>query len=466
MLIFLICWFPPVYSQGETPEDIYGKISENQVLFQTDPAQALERTAELLKEAIRLKNTDAELLILSKKYEYSYFLKIDFEQMLASARELQKKAHLYKDYLYEGMAYKYMAQVYHFNELYDKAFEQLQKAEKALESADENNYMVILEKGRIHTMKANTHSLKGEHFNAIQSLFSSLNEHKKLENTEIKRGAMFMDYANLGGAYLYINLDSSEHYARKSLNKMNTREENHNLTFLNYIVLGNIYKARKDYQNALLYYKKAENISENKHFVNIEQLYNNMISVYDSLGEDGLKNQYEHKLKDLKLQVARSQNKSLQKIVKEGNRPEEDKESNKSDNNKYLYIVLIASVIVIGMVIYLIRARRPEQDKDTITLEADSYNELITLLKNNEATFLLTFEKYCPDFSNKILKINPELTTIELELLAMLKLKLSTKEIAKYKFLQPKTVNNRRHIIRKKLHLPSDTDLYKWVETV
>src|SRR5690554_2025603 len=114
LLIFLICWFPPVYSQDETPEDIYGKISENEVLFQTDPAQALERTAELLKEAIRLKNTDAELLILSKKYEYSYFLKIDFEQMLASARELQKKAHLYKDYLYEGMAYKYMAQVYHF----------------------------------------------------------------------------------------------------------------------------------------------------------------------------------------------------------------------------------------------------------------------------------------------------------------------------------------------------------------
>ena len=48
----------------------------------------------------------------------------------------------------------------------------------------------------------------------------------------------------------------------------------------------------------------------------------------------------------------------------------------------------------------------------------------------------------------------------------MVKLGLSSKEIAKYKFIQHKTVQNKRHIIRKKLNLPNNEDLNKWVESL
>jgi len=100
------------------------------------------------------------------------------------------------------------------------------------------------------------------------------------------------------------------------------------------------------------------------------------------------------------------------------------------------------------------------------TLSAEKYNELIGLLKQNDPTFLLVFEKEYANFSQELLKQAPELSAQDIEMLAMIKLNLSNKEIAQYKFIQHKTVQNRRHLIRKKLNLTTDTDLNKWIEGI
>lgn len=44
-------------------------------------------------------------------------------------------------------------------------------------------------------------------------------------------------------------------------------------------------------------------------------------------------------------------------------------------------------------------------------------------------------------------------------------LKLSTKKIAQLKSIEPRTVQNKKYKIRKKLDIPSDVDLYNWFET-
>lgn len=95
---------------------------------------------------------------------------------------------------------------------------------------------------------------------------------------------------------------------------------------------------------------------------------------------------------------------------------------------------------------------------------ADSHVKLIELVKENNPAFLMYFEEVYPGFSDKLLKINPKINQTELEFCALLKLKMPTKEIAKYKFIAPKTVQNKRYLIRKKLNIPQAIDTYQWFE--
>lgn len=435
------------------------KISENRKLFQERPEQALYDIDKLLNEAEKSGQKNSELNLLASRCEYYYFLRVDFEQMINSAMELQKKAITYKNLLYEAKSHKYLSQAYSFNELFEKSLEELELGMKVLDRADAKDSLIILEKANFHTAFANIYNLKKEYFSGIQSLLNSVKEHDKLTESDWKNGTKFMDYANLGGAYLMVNLDSAEYYAQKSISFSTEHEADHNLMFLNYIVLGDVFLKRKKYEEALAYYKKAESIQENKHFINVEKLYNNLIEVYGNLNQSELKEQYEQKLKDLRLTVSENQNKSLRTIIRETGKNSKELEESKS--NQWIWIA--GGVLIFGGLIYFFTSRKKEP-KISVSLTQEAYNKLIGLLKENDPSFLLAFEEEFPEFSQKLLKINSDLSNAEIELLAMIKLNLSNKEIAQYKFIQHKTVQNRRHKIRKKINLTSDTDLNKWVE--
>lgn len=436
------------------------KIKNNEIVFQTDPLQAFNDIDELLEEAQRLKDAGAELQILSKRYEYDHLLKIDFEQMLISANKLKERARYHKDLLYEAKSYKYLAQAYLFNDLYDKALEELQIGMGILEKCNPDDEVVIMEKANFHTAFGNIYALKKEDFSSVQSILNSVKEHEKLLDPERKRGTKFMDYANLGATYLKVNLDSAKHYANKSISLSLESEYNHNLMFINYIVIGNVYLEQKKYDQALQFYKKAETIKENKYFLNLKELYENFVKVYEAQGNETLKKEYEIKLKDLSLTISQNQNKSLRKIILDNKAQIQNRQD---ESNAWWWALGLLLILAAALLAYF---KLKKKKKIIANLTPDSFNELIRLLKENDQTFLLAFENQFPDFTQNLLKMNADLSNSEIELLAIIKLGLSNKEIAQYKFIQHKTVQNKRHIIRKKLNLPSDTDLNKWIEDI
>lgn len=436
------------------------KIQENRKLFETEPEAALSEIGNLIKEAEKIGKDSLELKLLATQAEYYYFLNSDFEQMLNSASVLEKKSKQYKNVLYEARAHKYKAQAYSFNELYDRSLDELKIGLDILNDSKSDNVYITMERANFYTAFANVYNLKGEYFSGIQSLLSSVKEHQKLTNPEWKRGTTFMDYANLGGAYLNVNLDSARVYAEKSLALKTEAEENHNLTYLNYIVLGRVNLEKENYNDALNYYKMAEKIQDNKHFINTKDLYENMSLVYEKLDSPQLASVYKNKLKELEFEISQSQNKSLRKIIQE----------NQTDKSpRKLWIFIIFGLAILLAVFYLLY-RRFAVARNTVfsntALSPEKYNQLIQLLKQNDPTFLLAFEGEFPDFSRKLHEKSSELTNQEIELLAMTRLNLSNKEIAQYKFIQHKTVQNRRYMIRKKLNLPSETDLNKWIESL
>lgn len=78
--------------------------------------------------------------------------------------------------------------------------------------------------------------------------------------------------------------------------------------------------------------------------------------------------------------------------------------------------------------------------------------------------FKLLFEEIHPEFFNELLSNYPELTTNELRHLALIKMNLSTKEIAQIFIVKPTSIQVARHRLKRKLHLTEQDDLIKLVQ--
>ncbi|MCQ9638106.1 hypothetical protein MP478_01795 [Chryseobacterium sp. WG14] len=94
--------------------------------------------------------------------------------------------------------------------------------------------------------------------------------------------------------------------------------------------------------------------------------------------------------------------------------------------------------------------------------ETDRINfsgELYELAMTKNSLFITYFKSEFPDYFKTILEVCPNLISSELEICALLKLNLSTKEIAIATNSTIRAVENKKYRIRKKFNLPSEADL-------
>ncbi|MFC4685908.1 helix-turn-helix transcriptional regulator [Epilithonimonas pallida] len=102
----------------------------------------------------------------------------------------------------------------------------------------------------------------------------------------------------------------------------------------------------------------------------------------------------------------------------------------------------------------------PAKEKRTIDSEL---NNVIELAKNNDKSFHIKFSELFPEFNQKLLEVNPQLTHSDLEYCALIKLKFDTKEIAIYKNTSISSVESKKYRIRKKLCIRTDENMYTWM---
>lgn len=79
--------------------------------------------------------------------------------------------------------------------------------------------------------------------------------------------------------------------------------------------------------------------------------------------------------------------------------------------------------------------------------------------------FRVSFEQIHNGFFDKLLSTFPMLTAHELKLCALLRLNLSSKEIANILNISPSSVNTGRYRMRKKMHLTESDDLVRFLMT-
>jgi len=112
---------------------------------------------------------------------------------------------------------------------------------------------------------------------------------------------------------------------------------------------------------------------------------------------------------------------------------------------------------------------RLEQNPDSEHIKEELQNLKKKLEQKDKSTmgwdsFKLHFEQVHPDFFDKLLAQNPNLTQNDLRLCAYIKLNLSTKDIANILNVSDRAVQTSRYRIKKKLNLSQETNLVQFIQ--
>lgn len=450
------------YSQKIKEQTLLERANETFELLTIDPKSSFQESKIIKADAIETDDKEAELRAINIQVEY-YRLQNDFENMIESAKTLNQKALLYQYPIYQAIAKNELFTAYIFVDLADKALNELRQGLQIMNNTTHDS-LAIITRANLLVGYSNYYSHNNDHSNRLKYLKLSGKEIEQLSESDYKRKLLYTHYANIGMGYKNINVDSTRYYINLSLSKYKDGY-NDEVKSLCMSVLGEIALKEKNYKEALSYFQNAEKLGVNKNHLNLETLYDNIIDANINLGYMDLASLYQLKKDSLSLNIIKNQNKSLHRLLNE----------KKDEKNLPLFYFSTLIILSLFVVLFLIIRKNKivlRQEKinqyylETVSNNPSGkdYSNLIEILKKNDSTFLFYFEEIFPEFIFKLKKINPNLSPSEMEFCALLKLKLSTKEIATYKYLQPKTVRNRKYLIRKRLEIPKGIDIYEWID--
>lgn len=139
----------------------------------------------------------------------------------------------------------------------------------------------------------------------------------------------------------------------------------------------------------------------------------------------------------------------------------------------HLVYWIIASVIIMANIMFLRKKTELTARYKKVWNEYKNYpanvnedrvdlielDELVQFAFKNHAGFTMKFKELFPLFTQKIEMLCHSLVTAEFEVIALLKLNLTTKEIAQVTGSSVRAIESKKYRIRKKLNVPSDVDM-------
>lgn len=450
---------------NSSQETLFTQAQNNHKLLYSDLEEAFRGSQRILTESLKRNLQEPELYALLTQCKY-YDLKKDFERTIISAKKLMARAKHHNNLVFQSIARIYLFSAYIFSGLEEEALKELKIAESTIGKIPRNDSLTLATKANLYSCYANYYSLRQEYDQRLKYTKLAIKEHQKFPNATQNQKLQNIDNVNLAAAYLEAsNIDSAQYFAEKALPYIHLLDVNR--IFLNYLTLSRINIKKQDYQKALIFLKQAETNTSNTNHINLLLFFENIIEAHKELNDPENTKIYESKRDSLKLIIFESQNKSLHKILDE---------KDKLTDNRIFYAFVILFIILVVFIFMTHRKNRilKKQEKASqdylekviVNSNKQIYDNLLNMLKKNDATFMFYFNEILPDFSSKLQNINPNLSQSEIEFCAFLKMKIPTKDIAKYRFIAPKTVQNKKYLIRKKLNIPKEMDIYEWFDSI
>lgn len=386
---------------------------------------------------------------------------------MSASKLLFQKAKLHKSAFYQLKAKVYSFESYTFSGLPEEGYRELEEASKLISRLNENVIDDLVVKAELFVSYSNYYFFKGDFENQLKYVKLSGKEYDKIKDKDKREYMLYFHYSNMGGVYNDLNnLDSAKYFLK--LSQSIDKEYNYGtIQFNNLSFLGEVEMKQGNYEKAVYYFHEAEKVQGYKNHFNIQTLYENIIFTYQQLQKQDSISVYESKMDSLKLVVSENQNKSLHGLLNE---------TKKNNPGWYMYLLGFFIFVLALITILMARKNRILSRQEIVSQQylqenakyqkGEDHTKLLELLRKNDPAFMTYFNEVFPDFSQKLLAINPNLIQSEIEFCALLKLKVSTKDIAKYKYIEPKTVRNRKYLIRKKLNIPTEFDIYQWFDAV
>lgn len=455
-----------VFSQNKTtPEALLKRVATDFELLDENLEKAFIEAQKIEEAARKINAPMAEMPAMVIQCIY-FRRKYDFEKMMKKAKLLSKKSKSYQAVAYRVMAKRFLFEAYYFTGLPEKAFSELEQGRELARLLHGQDSINIVAKGDLYTSFSNYYAAQGDFRTQLKFLIMAGRVFEHMPNRKSRKELLSIHYSNLATVYNEINeLDSAKYYTKLS-RSLNADFGQGYVSITNRWVLGSVAMKEKDYETALSYFLEAEKLEGYKNHLNSGELYDNIIFSYRQLNLPDSARIYALKKESLKLSIAENQNKSLHNLL------------NAKEKNPYpyLFVFIFLFVLMLGVVFIVVRKNkiltRQERNSQTYLKTVSdnrtpqNYTQLLQMLDDGNPAFMNYFDEMFPFFAKKLLEINPGVVQSEIEFCSLLKLKIPTKDIARYKFVTPKTVQNKKYLIRKKLDIPKEVDIYQWFDTL
>lgn len=283
----------------------------------------------------------------------------------------------------------------------------------------------------------------------------------------------------IGDLYLYgfKNMDSARFYLSKIAEACNRQGRTDGIALNANTVLGEYYMITRQYDKAEESLKKALEINKKTKYVFAQYtkyIYTDLKSLYESKGDKEKALMY---LEAYTKERDRSDAALLKAINNdmEGFITETDADTKKHRYN-ILAIVIVSVLIFALLVMYALKIvkqlrdrkkqLRDEAEELKIQMHDSTQDQVIELARKNDPSFLAVFKEAYPGFIERVLAVNPDLENSDLIFCAMLKLHFTSKEIAGYTSVQPRSIQQKKYRLRKKLNIPTETDTYQFFDSL
>ena len=484
VLLFVFIFFGILFPAQENHPEIDRLIDKtNQLYMNGKTSQVLASSKKIIKKS--------DSLNYEKGLSHGYYFLATYYYDNAKFREsidYAKKANSYTSYLNKDKTHSakissLLGGNYLLLELYTFSSKNYRNALQILKNKSKKNITDSLTEGMIYSNL----SYLFENIGSSDSMYYYLKKEKailkrvKFEDAFVEKGCSCLGFGNY---HLNQNkIDSAKYYYQKSLEYFKNKK--HPCKIESFMGLGNLYTQEKEYQRAHNFYNNAKDGFDQDNFPDIQcELYKNISELYIAQGNalEGKRYQdlYSKAHQQLDGRIKKERDAVMNEIM---NHERIKHEAEVQQGKKYTVFIISIFVFITLLIVYLLKRANDknyktskitkqlraekllqEKEKNILKLQLkESHEEIINLAKENNPEFFARFQQGYPQFSNKMLKINPTFKTSELTFAAYIYLGFNTKEIADYTFKAVKTIENNRYNFRKKLEISPEKDLHIWL---
>jgi len=479
IIVFFVINFSFCAAQQYSIKQIDSLISRAESFSQRTPNKAIllnKRNYKISQEA----NYEVGMVKSLSMLSICYLSRGNYELALQYAKKTEEKGSEINDYKsvctglrISAMCYFQLGFSKEPDEIINKAFS---IAKKISDSDDYYQTRGELYRTRVDIIGYGKNPDLSELFKYTRN---AIGEFSKIKNNKTRNNTLGLAFSDLGFLYDIKKMyDSANYYMNRSLDLAKICDNTGNETVALY-GLASVSFHKKEYQSTINYLEKVIPLcKKNDEPFLLRLAYQTMQESYEHLGNDKKNLEYlsEYtKLNDSLLRFDKSTiHGSIQKII------EEEKETFIDEKEK-LYLLIAAVFLLSALVLWFgyksfiayNQERTQKQLKQNLIEEKESeltdlrqkvntaFEELLVLAKKDDPYFLTRFSELYPEFTQKLVRTYPNLTSGQLKFCALMKLNFSTKEIAYYIHISARSVEIKKGRLRKQLNISSSEDLNK-----